>query len=252
MSFDTVALVIVGFMIVGGAMSGFTSQVGQIAAGLIALAAAVPTGRFFAQPVASWLQSSLTVGVVVASVAACVAIYAFVKMIVTATVKRLFFHEATRRGVDRFLGAGVGAAKGVSIIYLTLCAGLFLEDTIEVTGRKLSLTPSHSVWADWTRKNNLFEQVQFSGVRHFVELAKSSANPKFVKNLQSDPDFLALTGDVRFQQALKSEGLKHAIETGEIQKLLQSNALVELIHDNRALRRLERLVDERDARQQKE
>ena len=66
MTLDLIALSVVAFIAIWGAFSGFARQVAQAIAGIAAVAAATPLGRFFAEPMSKALQSSLTVGVVVA------------------------------------------------------------------------------------------------------------------------------------------------------------------------------------------
>lgn len=247
MTLDLIALGVVAFIAIWGAFSGFARQVAQAVAGLAAVIAAAPAGRFFAEPMAKALQSSLTVGVVVATIVAFLAIYLLGRLLVTLMLRRLLSgKDAKNRSADRTLGFLLGLTKAAVTLWIGLSAATFVENNLVLAGRKYTFTPKDSKLTALARQYNFIEVVQFSGAKDLALAAKVASDPKAASKLKEDPDYLALMKDSRFQKVLQGDAWKKALETGDVRALMQNNQLVELIHDPKMNHRLERLAAQSD------
>lgn len=243
-TFDLVALGLVGIFAVWGFFTGFSRQVAAAAAALAAFAAAAPGGRFFAEPMAGWLKSSLTVGTVCATVLVFFVVWLVVRLVLTAFLRGLLAgKDGQRRGLDRGLGFALGGGKAAAVLFLGICAAVFLENNLVVAGRRFAIAPKDSVLVRWARDANVLEYLQFSGVHDFQKVAKLSHDPQAASKLKGDPDYAALMADPRFRGLLSQDAIKKALETGDVRGLLKNNAVVELINDPKAARHLERLGD---------
>lgn len=244
MTFDLVALGLIAFFALLGALSGFARQVAQAIAGVAAIAAAAPSGHFFAEPVAKALQSSLTVGVVAATIIAFVAVYLVVRLVLTALIRRMLSgKESGNRGLDRFLGFGLASIKAALMVWIGASAATFVEHNLVLAGKKYTFTPKDSQIVAFSRKWNFIEQVQFSGGKELALAAKVASDPKAAEKLKDDPDYAALMKDPRFRKVVQTDAWKKALETGDIRGLMANNDLVELIQDARMSHHLERLAD---------
>lgn len=246
-TFDLVALGLVGAFALWGFFSGFSRQVAAAVAVVAAFAAAGPGGRFFAEPVATQLKASLTVGTVVATLIVFFVVWLVVRLVLTAFLRGLLAgKDGQRRGLDRGLGFALGGFKAAAIVFLGLCAATFLENNLVVAGKRFSFTPKDSVVARWARDVNIVEYLQFAGVHDLAKAAKLSTDPQAATKLKGDPDYAALMADPRFRQVLNQDALKKALETGDVRGLLKNNGVVELINDPKMARHLERLGDRAD------
>ena len=219
----------------------------QAIAGIAAVAAATPLGRFFAEPMSKALQSSLTVGVVVATIVSFLAIYLLGRLLLTMILRRLLAgKDPKNRGADRTLGLLLGFTKAATMLWLGLSAATFIENNLVLAGRKYTFTPKDSKLAALARQYNFIETMQFSGAKDLALAAKVATDPKAAARLKEDPDFAALMKDSRFRQALQGDAWKKALETGDVRALMQNNQLVELISDPKMNHRLERLAAQAD------
>lgn len=247
MTLDLIALGVVAFIAIWGAFSGFARQVAQAVAGVAAVIAAAPAGRFFAEPMAKVLQASLTVGVVVATIVAFLAVYLLGRLIVTMMLRRLLAgKDPKNRSADRTLGFLLGFAKAAVTLWIGLSAATFVENNLVLAGKRYTFTPKDSKLVVLARQYNFIETMQFSGAKDLALAAKVASDPKAAAKLKDDPDFVALMKDSRFRQVLQGDAWKKALETGDVRALMQSNQLVELIHDPKMNRRLERLAAQAD------
>ena len=247
MTLDLIALGVVAFIAIWGAFSGFARQVAQAIAGIAAVAAAAPLGRFFAEPMSKALQSSLTVGVVIATIVSFLAIYLLGRLLLTMILRRLLAgKDPKNRGADRTLGFLLGFTKAATMLWLGLSAATFIENNLVLAGHKYTFTPKDSKLVALARQYNFIETMQFSGAKDLALAAKVATDPRAAARLKEDPDFTALMKDSRFRQALQGDAWKKALETGDVRALMQNNQLVELIQDPKMNHRLERLAAQAD------
>jgi membrane protein required for colicin V production len=241
----TLDLVILGLTAVfalWGFFSGAARQLGAVIAGAVAWFASGPLGQFFGPVLTTRLSTSATVGVVLATLASFLVVVIFVQILATLILRRVLAgRDPDSRTLDRLLGFTLGGGKVLAVAYVALCAMSFLEQNVSLMGKKLAFTPKDSQLMRVVRQYNLLEYQQFSGARELMQIAKLTRDPKAQQRLKGDPDFAALSKDPRFARVLNAQGMQKALETGDVRHLLGSNEVVDLIHDPKALRQLERL-----------
>lgn len=228
-----------------GVFSGAATQLARGLGLIAAYLAAGPAGRIAGVPLASALTTSLTLGTVLGTIASFVIIYAVVHLVSTALLRRFFEggQDSQRQGLDRLLGGLLGALKAAAVLYVALCAATFLESNVSIAGKRLVFTPKNSHVMGWVRRYNLLELQQFGGVHELIKAAKVVANPRAANHDQDSPDVVALQHDPRFKALLGSQTLRKALESGDVQALLGSNHVVELLRDTRSMERIERIAD---------
>ncbi|MFO0597587.1 MAG: CvpA family protein [Myxococcaceae bacterium] len=243
MTLDLIALLLIALFALFGMLSGFSKQVAQAIAGIAAVTAAVPCGRFFGEPMAQGLKSSLTVGVVAATIVSFVLVYLVVRLILTAFLKRLLSgKDKDNRAPDRVLGLMLAGLKAAAMLWIGASAATFVENNLVLAGKKYTFTPKDSKLVAISRQYNFIELVQFSGGKELALAAKVADDPKAAAKLKDDPDYAALMKDGRFRRLVASDAWKKALETGDVRGLMNNNELVELIQDARMSHHLERLA----------
>lgn len=247
MTLDLVALGAIALFALWGAFSGFAKQVAQTVALVGAGFAAVPAGRFFAEPVAQGLKTSLTVGVVAATIISFIVVFLFGRLLVTLVLRRLLSpKDPENRSADRVLGFGLGGVKTAVTVWVALSAATFVENHLVLAGKKYTFTPKDSKAVAIARHFNFIEWVQFSGAKDLALAAKVAADPKAAAALKTDADYVALMKDPRFRQLLQGDAWKKALESGDVRALVQSNGLVELLQEPKMQRHVERLAARAD------
>lgn len=242
MTLDFVILFAVLAFALFGAMSGFARQVGQVVALTAAFVAAVPGGRALGPTLARHLEASITVAVVLATVGAFILAYFLVRAAVTWLLRRMLAgKDPQNRGLDRLLGAALGGTKAATLAWLGLSAAVFLENNLVVAGRRYTLTPKDSRLVPLARRFNVVEQLQFSGLEDLGKALEVATTPSLASRLRDDPDYTALMKDPRFRNLANHQGLAKLLKAGDLRALLEDQRVWELLQDDRARQRLERL-----------
>lgn len=247
MTLDLLVLGALALFAIWGAFSGFARQVAQSAALVGAGFAAVPAGRFFAEPFAQGLKTSLTVGVVVATIVSFIVVFLFGRLLLTLVLRRLLSpKDPENRSADRVLGFLLGGVKTAATVWIALSAATFVEHHLVLAGKKYTFTPKDSKAVAVARHYNFIEWVQFSGAKDLARAAKVASDPKTSAALKNDVDYVALMKDPRFRQLVQGDAWKKALESGDVRALMQNNGLVELLQEPKLLRHVERLADRAD------
>ena len=249
MNLDLVLLALVLLFALLGALAGAAKQVANLVALVAAYACARPLGTLLGPPVAGAVHVPLIVAVVGSTLAVFLVVMVVGRLLLTGLLRRVLAgRDPNSRGLDRTLGFLLGGLKVTAIAYVVLCTLTFVEQNVTVAGKRLGLSPKDSTAFALARKYNLFEMTQFSSVQDLVRVAKSAQTPAGAARLKSDPAFLALKKDPRFQQALDETAMRKAIETGDYQALLRSNVILQLIQDPTASARLAQAAEAAAAR----
>jgi uncharacterized membrane protein required for colicin V production len=239
---DLAVLGVVAVFALLGALAGFSRQLAEAVGVLAAFFSARPLGTVAGPWVAGRLGTSLTVGVVLATVAGFLLVYAAVRLLLTLVVRPLLAgKDGQHRGGDRALGALVGGLKAAALAFFGLCAATFVEHNVVVAGKRFTLTPKDSRLAALAREYNLIEQLQFSGVRTLARALTVAGSPDAAAALKDDPDYQALLKDPRFRGLLGQQGLAGMLASGDLAGLARSGKAGELLDDARLRERLERL-----------
>ncbi len=244
MTLDLVVLGIVLLAALFGAWKGFSSQIATALGAVAAFFVAGPLGTLGGPGVAKHVGCGLTAGVVLATVATFFLVYLVVQVIATMALRRLLAgKDPNNTTADRALGFALGGAKLAAMCFVVLSGATFMESNITFAGRRIAFTPKDSSFVKLARQWNVFEHWQFSGVKDLVKVAKLVGNPANADRLKDDPDLVSLARDPRFKKAINADGMRKALESGDVHQLLTSASVIELIQDPEMARRLERLSD---------
>ena len=244
MTLDLTLLGLVLLFAVWGAFQGAARQIAQTIAGIGAWFLARPAGDFFGSVAAKLLHASLVVGTVFATFATFIAVFVFVRYLLTLVLRRILAgKDPKNRTADRLFGFLIGGAKVAALTWVVVCAASFIEDNITLQGKHFGLLPKDSITFQLARDYNVFELSQFSGIKDVLRVARIQADPKRQGKFKDNDDFQRLAKDPRFLSLLSSPEFKKAVGNGDTRSLLGNNGVLELLQDPTAMRRVSRIAD---------
>ena len=226
MVLDIIALVVILWGLVRGWLRGLLFQMGQI--GLLGLA--YVAGRTFSAPLSDGLLGMVSLPPAIGNSVAFFAIFACVYG-VGVFVLRSFtkdLHEAfeSLSNNDRTLGALVGTVKGALVVYLAL-VGLIMAN--RATG-SVPVPYASSVTGAWVMQHNFFESEEFPRAKALVKLGYL-LHRKDAVSLAADPHFQAILEHPK-SEVLRSPEVAGALARGEWVKLVQNDALLDLLDES--------------------
>jgi uncharacterized membrane protein required for colicin V production len=136
-----VDLTVLAATVLLGFWGAFTGASGQVAA-WVAYPLAWIASRQLSAPATEWAQASLGASPTVAPFLATVGVFVGVlfvsRWILSWTVRRVLGGgDADKRGLDRTLGFGLGAGRGLLMAWFALSAWAFTVDHVRVGGQAL-------------------------------------------------------------------------------------------------------------------
>ena len=222
MNVDLFVIGLVVFFAIIGAFSGAAKQISRLVAALAAGALARLTGPLAGPFLAAELQTSQTVGIVVAALGIFFIAFLLIRWAVHEIVLRILAgREMKDRGLDRSLGFFLGGLRVGVIAWFVLCALAFLEDNVMIGGKRLAVAPKGSVLFSIARNHNLFAMAAIPGMNDLVAASKS----------KDTDEYSALRKDPRFRRAVDDDAVRKALESGDYRALMQNADIVKLLQD---------------------
>jgi membrane protein required for colicin V production len=232
MNIDVLILMLVVFFALVGAYTGAAKQIAHMVGMALAYYVSRKLGSVVGPKLAASLGTSELVGVLLGTILLFIVVLVVVRYAVGALLQRVMTgKDPNNRGPDRAIGFVLGGAKVAFICYVLLSALTFVEQHVEVAGKKIGFSPKDSRSFAFARDHNLFEMTQFAPLKDFVRVAQASNNPEQAAKLANDPAYKSLRQDPRFQRALKDDSLRRSLEQGDTRALLRSNLILQLIQD---------------------
>jgi membrane protein required for colicin V production len=229
---DVIIFCLVVFFALVGAYTGAAKQIANMVGLATAYFVCRRLGPVVGPKLAAALGTADLIGVVLGTVLLFIVVLSLVRFVLGTLLNRLMRgKDPANRGPDRLIGLVLGGAKMAIICYVVLSALTFVEQHVVVAGQRMGMSPKDSRAFAFAREYNLFEATQFAPIKDFVRVAQASTDPERAAKLQNDPAYKALQQDPRFQRALKEDTLRRALEQGDIQALLRSNLILQLIQD---------------------
>lgn len=230
MNVDLLVIGLVAFFAIVGAFSGAAKQIARLVAAIAAGAIARLCGPFAAPLLARELQTSQTVGIVIASLTIFFVAFLIIRYAVHQLLLRILAgKEMKDRGLDRSIGFFMGGLKAGAIAWFILCAISFLEDNVSIGGKRLSLAPKGSVLFSIARNHNLFAMAAIPGMDELVAASKSKDSAQYT----------ALRKDPRFRKAVDDDVVRKALESGDYRSLMQNTDVVKMLQDPKMREQLE-------------
>lgn len=244
MSVDGVVLLVALVLGVLGALSGAARQVANLVALVVAGFAAPRLGSWVGPRLAEGGSLSRAAATVLAGVLVFAAVWIAARYVLVAVLERVLVGEDGRdRSVDRWLGFSLGALKGLLACWVVLSAVAFVGEHVKVAGKRLGLRGEDSWSVRFADRYNLFEMTQFASLEDLVRVAQAERTPEGKAALARDPAFKALKADPRFARLLRDPRVARALLAGDREALLRSDAVLQLVQDKEAARRLEAAAD---------
>ena len=244
MNFDLALGLGVALFAIWGAFSGAARQLSQVLGAIAAWLIARPVGQLLGPMMAQALKSSRMTGQVLATVCCFVLVYLTVRVVANAVLKRVVAgKEGSRAGLDRALGFLLGGAKAFGLAYLAICALCFVEDNVQIGGKRLGVSPKGSAAFRLAREHNLFELNHQAQLEDIGRLLKMTGDPSQAKRLEESPEYQALKKDPRFNAILSQQAAwRRALSTGDLHSLLKDDSLIQLLDDDAAMKRVDHLA----------
>lgn len=244
MSVDGVVLAVVLVLGVLGALSGAARQVANLVALAVAAWTAPRLGGWLGPRLAEDGSLSRAAATVLAGVLVFAGVWLVARYALVAVLERVLVGEdGEDRSVDRWLGFAFGALKGAVACWVALSAVAFVGEHVKVAGRRLGLSAESSWAVRIAQRHNLFELTQFAPLADLVRVAQAERTKEGKAALARDPAFQALKADPRFTRLLRDPRVARALLAGDREALLKSDAVLQLVQDPEAARRLEAAAD---------
>ena len=232
MTIDLILLGLVLFFALVGAFTGAAKQLAHMVGLAVAYYVSRKLGPVVGPKLAASLGAAELIGVLLGTVLLFVVILIVVRYALGVLLRRVMTGKnPDNRTADRTIGFVLGGAKVAIISYVLLSALTFVDQHVEVAGKKLGFSPKDSHSFAFARDHNLFEMTQFAPLKDFVRVAQASTHPDQAAKLANDPAYKSLRQDPRFQRALKDDSLRRALEQGDTRALLRSNLILQLVQD---------------------
>ena len=239
MTLDLLILMVAALAGLAGARRGAAWQLAGWAALLLAVLAARPGASLFGPTFAAWLHAAPGTASVAAGLAVFVVVLVAARLVLNGVLRGvLTLGNPERRGLDRFLGFVLGAAKVLAVAWVALSALAFVEERFSVSGKVLGLSPQSSLAFGAARRWNFFGMADFGPAQSLMKLEQALRRPGGAARLANDPAVAALLKDARFRAVADDPSVKKAVEEHDVATLLRTDSVVKLLSDSDARAKL--------------
>jgi membrane protein required for colicin V production len=186
----------------------------------------------------------VAMGTVAASMVAFIIVWVALRWAVAKLLRHAMSsdEEPEDRSVDRNLGMALAAVKVAAAAYVLLCALVFAERNVSAFGKRMGVSPKDSIAFDIARRHNLFEMTQFAQVKDVLKAVNAASDPKQAEKMKSNPAYAALQKDPRWHQLISDAEVQKAVQQGDAQALLKSNAVMKALQDGSLMEQLEKVA----------
>jgi uncharacterized membrane protein required for colicin V production len=237
---DLAVALLLGFFAILGVISGAISQLAHLAGLIAGFLAARPVAQLAGPFVAQKLGYPPLLTTVGLSFLVFFGAYV-VTAVTTRFVLRKLFPEGERGSLNRLLGMILGGGKAAAILFVLLCAVVFLEKPIAARSAAFRTESEASLAMGLARRHNLFANLpQIAGLQKLLD---ASQNPDKAGKLASDPNFQALTKDPRVKALTDDKSIQRALQSGDWATVLSSARVLETLNDQKISERLGKVAD---------
>jgi membrane protein required for colicin V production len=234
----TVDLLVIGLTVlfaITGAYSGAARQISRMVAAVSAVLLTRLLAPLLGPMLAAPLQTSAMGASIISGIFIFLVAFLLIRWAAHALLLRLLAgKDLKNRDLDRGIGFMLGGTRVGLICWFALCAAVFMEDHVRIGQKKLSILPQGSVLASIARNHNVFDRDDTAAMRELVTLGRRASDP----NAKPSRALEALKADPLFREAMESEAMKKALETGDDSALLQSREVMRLITDARSRQKI--------------
>ncbi len=240
MKLDLLCVGLMLFFGVLGLVSGAAQQVAHLGGVIAGYLLARPVGSLLGPFLARQLGFPPLLGIVISSVLGFFAVYTLTHVVVRVIVKRTFGEHA-RGAADRVGGLAIGLAKSAVILWVILSGMMLVEKTLTQMGLKFLGDTKKSFFASFAREHNLLTVFGFPGVGGLERMLKAARDPAHAADVLKSPEYQILSKDPRLREALADEKIARALQEGDVDALLRSTKILDLLNDPQVLSRLQDL-----------
>lgn len=187
MVLDALVVLFVALGVLRGWRRGVIFQIGQVAAAVAGVLAAQALGSLVAPELAVLLELDGQLALTASFVLLFVAVYVVGSVIAQWIIRELHEEHDKIKRTDRLLGAPVGGAKALVLVYVVFVALIMVA---RVTG-KVPIPYGSSTFGRFAMRYNVLDSDEFPRGRALVQLA-AVVNKRETLSLVRDPHFLAI------------------------------------------------------------
>jgi membrane protein required for colicin V production len=238
MNLDIIILGLVLCFAVIGLLSGFWRQAVRLGALVGAYLLSGPVGKPFGPMLSNSLGVSNIVGQVVGTGLAFIIIYMILSTIGWVFIRRRRrraeqegMTQAVTKTVERVLGAGLGAAKALAIIYLLLCVVVLAEEPIKKRAPKLAQVLQASHLAGFARNHNVLSGLHLSKIDNMVAMTKLVSDPRLREKVGHDPKMRKFANHPKIKRALSDRALIESAQRNDLAAIISNPALNDALND---------------------
>ncbi|MGC4115876.1 MAG: CvpA family protein [Myxococcales bacterium] len=220
-----------------GLVSGAIKQLAHIGGLVAGWLAARPLATLVGPLAAKQLDYPLLPTTIACSFACFFVIY-IVAVFALRFVLAKIFPDGEHGWLNRLGGFALGAAKAGILVFVALSLLAFGEKWLVKLwpGFKKEAAPSLSM--KLARSHGLFASLPAVG--GLEKVLNASRDPQAAAKLAEDPEFQALARDPRVKQMVDDQGIRRALQEGDVASLLSSVRVLEALNDPKFVDRLSR------------
>ena len=237
MTIDLAVLAVLFFAGGLGLWSGAIRQVAHLGGLIAGWFAARPLAQLLGPLAAKQFGYPLLVTTIGCSFACFFVVYV-VSVFALRFLLARFLPDGERGTLNRLGGFVLGAAKAAILVFVALSLVVFAEKFLLKLwpGFKKEADPSLSIRL--ARHHGLFASLPAVG--GLEKILNASRDPQAAAKLAEDPDFQALSRDPRVRGMVDDQGIRRALQDGDVASLLGSVRVLDALNDPKFMERLTR------------
>lgn len=236
----TIDLVVLAVLFLAGGLglaSGAIKQLSHIGGLVVGWLGARPLATFVGPFVAKQLGWPLLVATIASSFACFFVLYVASVFLLRFLLGKVF-PDGEHGWLNRFGGFFLGAAKAAVLVFVALSLLAFGEKWVLKLWPDFKKEAGPSLSMKLARGHGLFASLPAVG--GLEKVLNASRDPATAARLGESPEFQALARDPRVKGMVDDQGIRRALQEGDVASLVSSVRVLEALNDPKFVDRLSR------------